>query len=271
MTGSPVRTKAGKLSLSATSVSLLAPCLRQLPAQGFDTSHKRIQRKYVDFLVNDEAKQVIMTRSRIVRYFRDFFHSRGYLEVETPILSHSLGGAAARPFTCHHHDLDQQLYLRVAPELFLKQMVVGGFDRVFEIGKQFRNECVDYNHNPEFTSCEFYEAWSDYRDLMSTTEELLGGLVTSLGLEPRHQGVQLDFTSQYQRLDFLASLEAALGCSLAPAPELEEEGSRRQLEGLCRREGLLHEGEVARLLDRLAGKLVEPELKQVSNRPRSVR
>ena len=122
-------------------------------------------------------------RGRIISHFRDFLQARGFLEVETPVLSSSVGGAAARPFICHHHAMDSDLYLRVAPELFLKQLVIGGLDRVFEIGKQFRNEGVDHSHNPEFTSCEFYQAWADYEDLAAMTQELLGSLVTDLDLE----------------------------------------------------------------------------------------
>jgi lysyl-tRNA synthetase class 2 len=212
--------------------------------------------------VNEDARKVIIDRSRITQYVRSFLVERGFLEVETPVLSPSGGGAAARPFTCRHHQLDTQLFLRVAPELFLKQLVIGGFDRVFEIGKQFRNEGLDRTHNPEFTSCEFYEAWADYYDLMETTEQLLSGLVTSLGLEPHHRGTALRLDAPFHRAEFLPSLEAALGRGLAPAPDLDSETSRLQLAELCRREGLDPGGTAAHLLDRLAGKLVEPELVQ---------
>ena len=212
-------------------------------------------------MVREEARKVIVTRTKIIRYMRDFLHDRDYLEVETPVLSHHLGGATARPFTTQHNELDSRLYLRVAPELFLKQLVIGGFDRVFEIGKQFRNEGVDWNHNPEFTSCELYEAWSDYNDLMVLTQQLLEGLVQQLELEPRHQGTLLD-CSRLERVEFLPALEGALGCDLAPPEELGGEDSRRQLESLCRREGLPAEGRAPKLLDRLTGKLVEPGLVQ---------
>lgn len=261
--GYPIRTKAGELSISVSELTLLAPCLRQIPSTGFENSQKRFRRRYLDFIINKESKTVILTRSKIIKYFRNFFESRDFLEVETPILSSAAGGAIARPFTCHHKDLDIDLFLRVAPELYLKQLVIGGFDRVFEIGKQFRNEGVDWNHNPEFTSCEFYEAWADYTDLMETTEELLSGLVLQLGLQPHHQGVRLDFTSKpLARLEFLPSLESALGCHLAPPSQLGEEDSRKQLAELCVREGVEREGTVAKLLDRLSSKLVEPALIQ---------
>ena len=260
--GVAVRTRAGELSLAASSLALLAPCLRPLPTHGFHASHKRLQRRYLDLMTSSEAREVLVTRSRIVRYIREFLHQRDFLEVETPVLAGSVGGATARPFTTHHHDMDAELHLRVAPELHLKQLVISGFDRVFEIGKQFRNEGVDASHNPEFTSCEFYLAWADYSELVSLTQALLAGLVTSLELRPTHRGQPLDFTAQFPAVEFLPALEAAVGARLAPPEELGSEGSRRQLAELCRREGLEGEGSAAKLLDRLAGRLVEPELVQ---------
>ena len=261
-TGKAVRTKAGELSLATTCVDLLAPCLRNIPSQGFQSSSKRLQRRYLDLMTSKEARHVLVMRGRIINHFRNFLQSRGFLEVETPVLSSSVGGAAARPFTCHHHAMDSDLFLRVAPELFLKQLVIGGLDRVFEIGKQFRNEGVDHNHNPEFTSCEFYQAWADYEDLAAMTQELLASLVTELELEPTHQGIRLDFLTDYERLEYLPTLEAALGVTLAPVEELETEGGTKQLQQLCRRENLDPEGSAVRLLDRLSGSKVEPGLVQ---------
>ena len=261
-TGKAVRTKAGELSLATTCVDLLAPCLRNIPSQGFQSSSKRLQRRYLDLMTSKEARHVLVMRSRIISHFRKFLQAREFLEVETPVLSSSVGGASARPFICHHHALDSDLFLRVAPELFLKQLVIGGLDRVFEIGKQFRNEGVDHSHNPEFTSCEFYQAWADYEDLAAMTQELLGSLVTELKLEPTHQGIRLDFLSDYQRLEYIPTLEAALGVTLAPVEDLEAEGSIQQLQQLCRRENLDPDGSAVRLLDRLSGSKVEPGLVQ---------
>ena len=261
-TGKAVRTNAGELSLAATCVDLLAPCLRNIPSQGFQSSSKRLQRRYLDLMTSKEARHVLVMRGRIISHFRNFLQARGFLEVETPVLSSSVGGAAARPFICHHHAMDSDLYLRVAPELFLKQLVIGGLDRVFEIGKQFRNEGVDHSHNPEFTSCEFYQAWADYEDLATMTQELLGSLVTDLELVPTHQGERLDFVTEYQRLEYIPTLEAALGVTLAPVEDLESEGSILQLQQLCRRENLDPEGSAVRLLDRLSGNKVEPALVQ---------
>ena len=260
--GRAVRTKAGELSLATTSLELLAPCLRNIPSQGFQSSSKRLQRRYLDLMISKEARHVLVMRGQIISHFRNFLQSRGFLEVETPVLSSSVGGAAARPFVCHHHAMDSQLFLRVAPELFLKQLVIGGLDRVFEIGKQFRNEGVDQSHNPEFTSCEFYQAWADYEDLAVTTQKLLSSLVTDLELEPTHRGKPLDFVTDYQRLEYLPTLEAALGVTLAPVEDLETEGSLKQLQQLCRRENLDPEGSAVRLLDRLSGNKVEPGLVQ---------
>jgi len=260
--GRAVRTKAGELSLATTSLELLAPCLRSVPSQGFQSSPKRLHRRYLDLMTNKEARQILVTRGKIIRHIRNFFETRGFLEVETPVLSSNVGGAAARPFVCHHHAMDSNLYLRVAPELFLKQLVIGGLDRVFEIGKQFRNEGIDHNHNPEFTSCEFYQAWADYQDLAEVTQLLFGGLVKDLKLQPSHQGEPLNFLADYQRLEYIPTLEAALGAQLAPPEDLDAAGSVRQLQQLCRREGLDSEGSAAKLLDRLSGSKVEPGLIQ---------
>ena len=260
--GRAVRTKAGELSLATTSLELLAPCLRSVPSQGFQSSPKRLHRRYLDLMTNKEARQILVTRGKIIRHIRNFFETRGFLEVETPVLSSNVGGAAARPFVCHHHAMDSNLYLRVAPELFLKQLVIGGLDRVFEIGKQFRNEGIDHNHNPEFTSCEFYQAWADYQDLAEVTQLLFGGLVKDLNLQPSHRGEPLNFLADYQRLEYIPTLEAALGAQLAPPEDLDAPGSVRQLQQLCRREGLDSEGSAAKLLDRLSGSKVEPGLIQ---------
>ena len=164
MSGRPARTKSGELSVAATSVTMLAPCLRTLPATNFDISHKRYTRRYLDFMTNHQSRNVIVTRAKVIKYLREFLENRSFLEVETPILGDRVGGATARPFVTWHNEMGKELSMRIAPELYLKMLVIGGFERVFEIGKLFRNEGVDHTHNPEFTSCEFYQAYADYHD-----------------------------------------------------------------------------------------------------------
>src|SRR5487761_2089160 len=173
--GTLFRTKTGELSVRVSSLRLLAKSLRPLPDKwhGIADTELRYRQRYVDLIVNQDSRRVFETRSRIIRYLRDFLDSSGFLEVETPMLQTIPGGAAARPFKTHHNALDMDMYLRIAPELYLKRLTVGGFDRVYEINRNFRNEGLSTRHNPEFTMLEFYEAYSNYHDLMDLTEELI--------------------------------------------------------------------------------------------------
>jgi len=261
-TGSPVRTKSGELSLATNSVVMLAPCLRTLPAANFDISHKRYKRRYLDFMISPKSRNVIQTRARIIRYLRQFLEDRGFLEVETPILGDQVGGALARPFLTWYNDMDRELSMRIAPELFLKQLIVGGFDRVFEIGKLFRNEGVDHSHNPEFTSCEFYQAYADYNDLIVMTQELLSGMVTNLNLSPAHLGQPLNFTKPFEKIDFLSSLETVCNTTFPGAEDLTSDESVKFLRSLCMKHNIELDNYVStqRLLDKLIGSLIEPEL-----------
>ncbi|MDX1584637.1 MAG: lysine--tRNA ligase, partial [Thermoanaerobaculia bacterium] len=177
--GVVMRTKKGELSVRAETLQFLAKALRPMPEKwrGLTDVEQRYRQRYVDLIVNDEVKDVFVKRAAIIRYIREFFDARGYVEVETPMMQPIAGGAAARPFITHHNTLDLDLYLRIAPELYLKRLIVGGLQRVYEINRNFRNEGVSTQHNPEFTMLEFYEAYSDYRQMMDLTEELLSGLV----------------------------------------------------------------------------------------------
>lgn len=205
VTGHLFRTQKGELTLAVSSWSLATKSLRPLPEKwaGLTDTETRYRQRYVDLVMNPEVRESFRTRSRIIQAMRAFFMDRDYLEVETPMLHPLPGGAAARPFATHYNALDAQMYLRIAPELYLKRLVVGGFDRVFEINRNFRNEGVSTRHNPEFTMVEFYQAWSSYLDLIVLTEEMLREIcVKVLGKTViDYQGQSIDFGKPFTRLD----------------------------------------------------------------------
>jgi lysyl-tRNA synthetase, class II len=202
--GTLFRTKTGELSVRAERVVLLTKSLRPLPDKwhGIADTELRYRRRYVDLIMNEDSRKVFETRSAIIRYLRGFLDSRGFLEVETPMLHPIPGGAAARPFKTHHNALDLEMYLRIAPELYLKRLTVGGFERVYEINRNFRNEGVSTQHNPEFTMLELYQAYADYNDLMEMIEALFQGLAdTLLGTrELNYQGQVFDLSKRFARL-----------------------------------------------------------------------
>ncbi|GAH63550.1 unnamed protein product, partial [marine sediment metagenome] len=169
------RTKSGEPTLEVENFTMLAKSLQPLPEKwhGLSDVDKRYRQRYLDLIANVEAREVFRMRSQIIIVIREFLNQRGFLEVETPVLQPSAGGALARPFTTHHHALDQDFYLRIAPELHLKRLIIGGFDKVYELGRIFRNEGVSTKHNPEFTMLESYEAYADYNDVMSTVEQMV--------------------------------------------------------------------------------------------------
>jgi lysyl-tRNA synthetase class 2 len=202
--GTLFKTKTGELSVKVESVALLTKSLRPLPDKwhGIADTELRYRRRYVDLIVNEESRRVFQTRSAIVRYLRAFLDARGFLEVETPMLHPIPGGAAARPFKTHHNALDVDMYLRIAPELYLKRLTVGGFERVYEINRNFRNEGVSTQHNPEFTMLELYQAYADYTDLMTLIEDLFQGLADSLLGSRRipYQGTEFDLSKSFARM-----------------------------------------------------------------------
>jgi lysyl-tRNA synthetase class 2 len=202
--GTLFRTRTGELSIHCESLRLLTKCLRPLPEKwhGLTDMETRYRQRYLDLIVNQETRETFRVRTRAIQFVRDYLNARGYLEVETPMMQVIPGGAVARPFVTHHNALDMDLYLRIAPELYLKRLVVGGFERVYEINRNFRNEGLSTRHNPEFTMVEFYQAYADYRDLMDLTEDLLRGLAEAvLGTSRvRYQGVELDFGRPFERL-----------------------------------------------------------------------
>ncbi len=172
------KTNTGELSVKVDKLELVTKSLRPLPEKfkGLADQETRYRQRYIDLIMNDDTKQTFMLRSKIINYIRNFMSQKDFMEVETPMMQAIPGGATARPFTTYHNALDMELFLRIAPELYLKRLVVGGFERVFEINRNFRNEGLSTRHNPEFTMIEFYQAYADYRDLMDLTEEMLRGL-----------------------------------------------------------------------------------------------
>lgn len=209
-TGSLFRTKTGELSLKVEALDLVTKSLRPLPEKfhGLTDQEARYRRRYVDLMINAQSREVFVIRSKVISYIRQFFERRDFLEVETPMMHPIPGGATARPFITHHNALDMPLFLRIAPELYLKRLVVGGLERVFEINRNFRNEGISTRHNPEFTMLEFYQAYANYQMLMDLSEELLGGLTqTVLGnTQIEYQGQVLDFGRPFARLTLLESI-----------------------------------------------------------------
>lgn len=221
-------TRKGKVAVRADEFHVLTMAVRALPDKwgGLKDPELRYRMRYVDMVVTEGVTEVFRTRARIVRFLRSFLDQRGFVEVETPMMHTVVGGAAAKPFRTHHNALDLDLSLRIAPELYLKRLVVGGLDRVYEIGRSFRNEGLSRNHNPEFTMLELYQAYATYKDLMTLTEEMLSTLTTSLKGAPRlsYQGQDVDLTPPWPRLTMeeatltgLCQAAATLGFK-APTP-----------------------------------------------------
>ena len=180
--GKVTKTKKGEISVDAEELTLLAKSLNTLPEKfhGLKDVDIRYRKRYLDLIVNPETRRIFRTRTKIIDYIRNFLDQRGFLEVETPILQPVYGGATAKPFKTHHNYLDVDMYLRIADELYLKRLIIGGLERVYEFSRDFRNEDVDSEHNPEFTMLEFYQAYGDYNTFMQLTEQLLSGLVKEL-------------------------------------------------------------------------------------------
>ena len=218
------RTKTNELSIWVEEISFLAKALLPLPEKwhGLTDVELRYRQRYLDLIANDKSRQVFVTRARIIQELRRFFDARGYLEVETPMMHPIPGGAAARPFVTHHNTLDIDLYLRIAPELYLKRLTVGGFDRVYEINRNFRNEGISTQHNPEFTMLEFYEAYSNYRDLMDMNEKLFATLAKSItgSTNVKYGDAELDF-SKMQRLSMREAIVRYWPKAAGEAPTLE--------------------------------------------------
>jgi len=268
------RTRTGEVTVRVQELELLAKSLRPLPFGkeevdaetgerrvwgGFADVEQRYRQRYVDLAVNPEVRETFVARTRIVRAIRRFLDERGFLEVETPVLQPLYGGASARPFITHHNALDMALYLRIADELYLKRLIVGGLERVYEIGKDFRNEGIDRTHNPEFTMLEFYQAFADYGDMMRLVEELLAYVAREAtgGTHVGYQGVMIDLTPPYRRLGYLDALREYGGTDVRGLPD-------EALREAARSVGVADVDDLSRpkLIDELFKEWVEPHLVQ---------
>lgn len=205
------RTRTGELTILVDSVELLSKSIRPLPEKwhGLQDKQTRYRQRYADLIMNPEVKEVFVQRTKIVQAIRDMLNERDFIEVETPVLQPIYGGASARPFTTYHNTLDQSLYLRIANELYLKRLIVGGFDRVYEFSKDFRNEGMDRDHNPEFTMLELYQAYADYKEIMALTENLIAQTVEALHGTTKitYQEHEIDFTPPWERMSMIESIQ----------------------------------------------------------------
>eukprot|EP00938_MAST-03A_sp_MAST-3A-sp1_P002868 g2868.t1 len=278
--GFPGKSNRGELSVIPRQIRLLAPCEHPLPTehQPIEDSNLRFQRRYVDMLCNRDAVEALKARSRTIQFIRNYLDTRDFIEVETPILSSSSGGANATPFETHSFGLNTNLKLRISPELYLKQLLVGGLDRVYEIGKVFRNEGISPVHAPEFTTCEFYMTYANHKDLMRLTEDMLSNLVThitgsstltlprsmarncfSSSNENSSDSVDIDFSGSYKQLDVMTELRNE--CGDIPCTQ-DTSTFHDAIREICETHDAMpktHPFTTARMLDSLIGKVLEPQ------------
>ena len=277
ITGYPGRTapknkiekgEEGELSIFATDIQLLTPCLHQLPDEyyGLKDQETRHRQRYLDLIMNDSTRNVFLTRSKMVTYIRRYFDDRDFVEVETPMMNSIAGGATAKPFKTHHNDLDMDMFMRVAPELYLKMLVVGGIDRVYEMGRQFRNEGIDLTHNPEFTTLEFYQAYADVYDLMQTTEELVSGLVKHITggyvtkfMTQHGEEYEVNWQAPWKKIEMIPALEEACGEKFPAGTELHTQETNEFLKKMLIKMKVDCSPPLtnARMLDKLVGEFIE--------------
>jgi lysyl-tRNA synthetase class 2 len=224
--GEVFRTQKGEISVKATSLEFLAKSLRPLPEKwhGLKDVETRYRQRYLDLIVNPEVRDTFVVRSKVIQALRHYFDAQGYLEVETPMMHPIAGGAAARPFITHHNALDMRLYMRIAPELYLKRLIVGGFEKVYEINRVFRNEGISIKHNPEFTLLESYQAYADYNDIMALTEQVIAHVaIEVLGTTKiTYQGQEIDLTPPWPRLTMTDAIRKFAGVDFAAVETVAE-------------------------------------------------
>jgi lysyl-tRNA synthetase class 2 len=258
--GSFFRTKTGELTIVADHIRLLSKSMRPLPEKwhGLTDVETRYRQRYLDLIANDEVKNLFILRSRIVHEIREFFIEKGFLEVETPMMQPIPGGATARPFKTYHNALSMSLYLRVAPELYLKRLVVGGLERVFEINRNFRNEGVSVKHNPEFTMLEFYMSYATFEDLMVLTEDLFTQLLSkTIGKTTiEYQGQSIDFTAPWARVSLYDTLRQMAGLPEEALVNLEAAAAFARSKGIL----LLKQDNHGKILTKIFDQFVEPQL-----------
>ena len=264
--GNLIRTRTGEVTIDAARAAIIAKGMRPLPEKyhGLRDTETRYRQRYLDLIANRENMDVFRLRSKVITGIRRFLDERGFLEVDTPVLVPVAAGAHARPFITHHNALDEQLYLRIATELYLKRLIVGGFDKVYEIGRVFRNEGIDQDHNPEFTLLESYEAYADYNDVMEMVEQMVSRLaIDATGSTQVTVGEQvIDFSPPWQRVSFREELQRRSGLDLDNFPESEE--GLAELQRRARALGVdtgIRESR-GRIIDKLLSDLVEPHLVQ---------
>ncbi|MFN8443602.1 MAG: lysine--tRNA ligase [Caldilineaceae bacterium] len=261
-TGKLFVTRTGELTVEASDFQYLSKTLKPMPDKwhGVTDPEKRFRRRYVDLIANAEVRDLFRTRAKIVSAIREYFDSNDFLEVETPILQPIYGGAAARPFVTHHNQLKQDLYLRISFELYLKRLIAGGFDRVYEIGRDFRNEGVSFKHNPEFTMLEFYEAYADYQDVMKRTEDVVAHVAKKLtgGYKLQWGGHEIDVTPPWTRITLRNAILDASDIDYEAFPDAEA------LSNEMKRNKIDHDPKLpwGKLVDKLLSQFVEPNLIQ---------
>jgi lysyl-tRNA synthetase, class II len=249
--GTVFRTRRGELSLKIDDWTLLAKSLLPPPEKhhGLTDVETRYRQRELDLMANEEARELFMTRAKVISEMRRFLDDAGFVEVETPILQPIYGGGMGRPFTTHHNELDRTLYLRIATELYLKRLIVGGLERVYEIGKDFRNEGVSFKHNPEFTVLEWYEAYADYQDIASRAEQLVASVAQAIGVD--------GFEPPWHRETLGGAIQSRTGVDIYAHRDLESLRAEMVARGL---DPAVHETTWARLVDHLLSKYVEPQL-----------
>lgn len=262
--------KSGEFSVAPVSLQLLSPCLHMLPKgeNPLTDLEVRYRQRYLDLLVNPKPREIFKTRAKVISTMREEFGKRGFLEVETPYLNVIAGGANARPFETKHIELDMKMFMRIAPELYLKMCVVGGIDRVYEIGKNFRNEGIDKTHNPEFTSCELYWAYADYNDLMEFTEEVVCAIVEktvgsnkiTVRVDESGKTTEVDFSRPWKRISIMEEIGRILKVDIPT--DLESEETNKFFDELCVKNKVdcSKPRTTARLIDKIVGEFIEPHL-----------